>query len=273
MTHTPTLRQWLLIACALVFALVMIVAPVAAIVARAFGDGIAAWWAAIADPETLHAIWMTVLTAVIVLPVNIAFGVAAAWAIARFRFPGRRALLVLIEIPFAISPVIAGLCFLLVYGAYGPVGAPLIGQGIQLMFNLTGIVLVSLFVTCPFVMREVLPVLQVTGEDEERAALTLGANGWQIFRYVTFPNILWSLVHGAILATARAMGEFGAVSVVSGAVRGQTMTLPLQVELLYNDYNTTGAFAAATVLTALALVTLVLRKAIAAVHPEAGDFR
>lgn len=267
------LRQRALIAAALMFALVMIAAPVAAILVRAFGDGAGAWWAAIAEPETLHAIWMTVLTALIVLPLNIVFGVAAAWAIARFRFPGRRALLILIEIPFAVSPVIAGLCFLLIYGAYGPVGAPLMEHGVQLMFNLTGIVLVSLFVTCPFVMREVLPVLQVTGEDEEKAALTLGANGWQIFRHVTLPNILWSLVHGAILATARAMGEFGAVSVVSGAVRGQTMTLPLQVELLYNDYNTTGAFAAATVLTALALVTLVLRGAIAATHPEAGGHR
>lgn len=265
-----SLRQRLLIGLAVLFALIAIVAPVAAILTRAFGDGLAAWWSAIVEPETLHAIWLTVLTALIVLPINIVFGIAAAWAIARFRFPGRRALLILIEIPFAVSPVIAGLCFLLIYGAYGPVGAPLMDQGIQLMFNLTGIVLVSLFVTCPFVMREVLPVLQVTGEDEEKAALTLGANGWQIFRHVTLPNILWALVHGAILATARAMGEFGAVSVVSGAVRGQTMTLPLQVELLYNDYNTTGAFAAATVLTALALVTLVLRSAIAAVHPEAG---
>tara|TARA_R110000737_G_C14568915_1_gene483743 strand:- start:366 stop:1181 length:816 start_codon:yes stop_codon:yes gene_type:complete len=264
------IRQRLLITAAVAFVALMVVAPVAAILSRAFGEGLAVWWAAIAEPETVHAIWLTVLTALIVLPVNVVFGVAAAWAIARFRFPGRRALLILIEVPFAISPVIAGLCFLLIYGAYGPVGEPLMNHGVQLMFNLTGIVLVSLFVTCPFVMREVLPVLQVTGEDEELAALTLGANGWQIFRFVTFPNILWPLLHGAILATARAMGEFGAVSVVSGAVRGQTMTLPLQVELLYNDYNTTGAFAAATVLTALALVTLVLRTVVAAMHPVDG---
>lgn len=266
---TMPLRQRMLIFAALAFAALMIVAPVAAILTRAFGEGIAIWWATIATPETVHAIWLTVLTALIVLPVNIVFGVAAAWAIARFRFPGRRALLIVIELPFAISPVIAGLCFLLIYGAYGPVGGPLMNHGIQLMFSLTGIVLVSLFVTCPFVMREVLPVLQVTGEDEEKAALTLGANGWQIFRHVTLPNIIWPLLHGAILATARAMGEFGAVSVVSGAVRGQTMTLPLQVELLYNDYNTTGAFAAATVLTALALITLVLRGALVSFHPDA----
>lgn len=270
MTESAQRSRWVLIALAIAFALIMIVAPVAAILSRAFAEGLAIWWQSITVPETLHAIWLTVLTALIVLPINIVFGIAAAWAIARFRFPGRRALLILIEVPFAISPVIAGLCFLLIYGAYGPVGQPLMSQGIQLMFNLTGIVLVSLFVTCPFVMREVLPVLQVTGEDEEKAALTLGANGWQIFRFVTFPNILWPLLHGAILATARAMGEFGAVSVVSGAVRGQTMTLPLQVELLYNDYNTTGAFAAATVLTALALVTLVLRGVISAFHPVAG---
>ena len=158
-----------------------------------------------------------------------------------------------------MSPIVVGLCFLLIYGAYGPVGAALEPYGIQLMFNLTGIVLVSLFITCPFVMREILPVLMVTGEDEEKAALTLGANGWQIFRHVVLPNISWGLAYGTMLTMARAMGEFGAVSVVSGAIRGRTMTLPLQIELLYNDYNATGAFAAATVLTALALVTLIIR--------------
>ncbi|PYE84495.1 sulfate ABC transporter permease subunit CysW [Pseudoroseicyclus aestuarii] len=259
-----------LIALAVLFAAVVIVLPVAAILSRAFAEGVGAWWAAVSDPETLQAVWLTVLTALIVLPLNILFGLCAAWAIARFRFPGRRALLILIEIPFAVSPIVAGLCFLLVYGAYGPVGGALQPYGLQLMFNLTGIVMVSLFVTCPFVVREVLPVLQVTGEDEEKAALTLGANGWQIFRHVTLPNVTWALVYGAILATARAIGEFGAVSVVSGAIRGQTMTLPLQIELLYNDYNTTGAFAAATLLTALALLTLVLRGAITAIHPAHG---
>lgn len=259
-----------LIALAAVFAMLVIVLPVAAIFSRAFGEGAGIWWAAVTEPETLSAIRLTVLTALIVVPVNIVFGLCAAWAIARFRFPGRRALLVIIEIPFAISPIIAGLCFLLVYGAYGPVGAALQPYGVQLMFNLTGIVLVSIFVTCPFVVREVLPVLSVVGEDEERAALTLGASGWQVFRLVTFPNITWALVYGAILATARAIGEFGAVSVVSGAIRGQTMTLPLQIELLYNDYNTTGAFAAATVLALLALLTLVLRGLIAAIHPARG---
>ena len=264
------MRRPVLILLAVAFALVVIVLPVAAIFTRAFAEGAGIWWAAVTEPETRAAIWLTILTALIVLPVNIVFGLCAAWAIARFRFPGRRALLILIEIPFAISPIVAGLCFLLIYGAYGPVGEALQPYGIQLMVNLTGIVLVSLFVTCPFVVREVLPVLAVTGEDEERAALTLGASGWQIFRLVTFPNITWALVYGAILATARAIGEFGAVSVVSGAIRGQTMTLPLQIELLYNDYNTTGAFAAATVLALLALVTLVLRGVIAVTHPARG---
>lgn len=264
------MRRTVLIALAVLFAAVVIVLPVAAIFTRAFAEGLSVWAAAVTEPETVAAIRLTILTALIVLPINIVFGLCAAWAIARYRFPGRRALLVLIEVPFAISPIVAGLCFLLIYGAYGPVGAALQPYGIQLMFNLIGIVLVSLFVTCPFVVREVLPVLSVTGEDEEKAALTLGANGWQIFRLVTFPNITWALVYGAILATARAIGEFGAVSVVSGAIRGQTMTLPLQIELLYNDYNTTGAFAAATVLALLALLTLVLRALISYFHPARG---
>lgn len=248
-----------LIALALGFLASMVLLPVLAIFDRAFAEGAKVYAAAIREPETVAAIRLTVVAALIVLPLNIVFGVAAAWLIARYRFFGRRALLVLIEMPFAVSPIVAGLCFLLIYGAYGPVGAVLEGYDIQLMFNLTGIVLVSLFVTCPFVMREVLPVLMVTGEDEEKAALTLGANGWQIFRHVVLPNISWGLAYGTVLTMARAMGEFGAVSVVSGAIRGETMTLPLQIELLYNDYNATGAFAAATVLAALALVTLALR--------------
>ena len=260
----------LLIAAALTFAFVAVALPVAAIVARAFADGAGAWWGAVTAPDTVAAIRLTLLVAVIVLPVNVAFGLCAAWAIARFRFPGRRALLVAIEVPFAISPVIAGLCFLLVFGAYGPVGAWLAPYGIQLMFNLTGIVLVSLFVTCPFVVREVLPVLEGGGEEEERAALTLGASGWQVFRLVTLPHVTWGLMHGATLATARAIGEFGAVSVVAGAIRGRTMTLPLQVQSLYNDYDATGAFAAATLLAAIALVTLAIRGLLAAVHPARG---
>lgn len=260
----------LLILAAALFALVAVALPVAAILARAFAEGAGAWASAITAPDTLAAIRLTMLVAIIVLPINVAFGLCAAWAIARFRFPGRRALLIAIEVPFAISPIIAGLCFLLVFGAYGPVGAALAPHGIQLMFNLTGIVLVSLFVTCPFVVREVLPVMEAAGEEEERAALTLGASGWQIFRLVTFPHVTWALIHGATLATARAIGEFGAVSVVAGAIRGRTMTLPLQVEALYNDYDATGAFAAATVLAAIALVTLAVRGLVAAAHPQRG---
>lgn len=257
----------ILIGLALAFLGIMVLLPVIAIFHRAFADGARAYAAAIIEPETLAAIRLTVIAAVIVVPVNIIFGTAAAWLVARYRFWGRRALLILIELPFAMSPIVVGLCFLLIYGAYGPVGALLEPYGIQLMFNLTGIVLVSLFVTCPFIMREILPVLMVTGEDEEKAALTLGANGWQIFRYVVLPNISWGLAYGTMLTMARAMGEFGAVSVVSGAIRGRTMTLPLQIELLYNDYNATGAFAAATVLTALALVTLIIRAALSRFGP------
>ncbi|MQY43704.1 sulfate ABC transporter permease subunit CysW [Epibacterium sp. SM1969] len=257
-----------LILLSLAFLGLMVILPVAAIFHRAFAEGFDVYKTAILDPETLAAIRLTVIATLLVLPVNVVFGVAAAWAIARFRFPGRRVLLILIEVPFAVSPIVAGLCFLMVYGAYGPVGAVLEPFGIQLMFNLVGIVLVSAFVTCPFVMREVLPVLMVTGEDEERAAITLGANGWQMFRHIVLPNISWGLAYGVVLTMARAMGEFGAVSVVAGAIRGETMTLPLQIELMYNDYNATGAFAAATVLTALALVTLVLRSILTRFGPQ-----
>ncbi|WP_460275745.1 sulfate ABC transporter permease subunit CysW [Celeribacter sp. ULVN23_4] len=258
----------LLILLAIAFLGLMVVMPVIAIFHRAFADGFATYLVSITDAETMAAMRLTVVAALIVVPLNIVFGVASAWAIARYRFFGRRALLVLIELPFAVSPIVAGLCFLLIYGAYGPVGAALAPYNIQLMFNLVGIVLVSLFVTCPFVMREILPVLMVSGEDEEKAALTLGANGWQIFRHVVLPNISWGLAYGTVLTMARAMGEFGAVSVVSGAIRGETMTLPLQIELLYNDYNATGAFAAATVLAGLALVTLALRGALDRFGPK-----
>ena len=201
-----TLAKRILITLAVLFLGSMVVLPVAAIFTRAVAEGWGTYVASILDPETVSAIKLTVIAALIVLPLNIVFGVASAWAIARYRFPGRRALLVLIEVPFAVSPIVAGLCFLLIYGAYGPVGAALEPYGIQLMFNLTGIVLVSLFVTCPFVMREILPVLMVTGEDEEKAALTLGANGWQVFRHVVMPNISWGLAYGTVLTMARDRG-------------------------------------------------------------------
>lgn len=264
------LRRASLVMISVLFAALVMGLPVIAIFARAFQDGVSIYWQNIVEPDTLHAIWLSVLTALIVLPINIIYGVAVAWAITRYQFPGRRALMTIIELPFSISPIVAGLCYLLIYGATGVVGSWLDGWNVQLMFNLTGIVLASLFVTCPFVARELIPLMQISGQDQEEAALTLGASGWQTFWYVTLPNIRWALLYGAILANARVMGEFGAVSVVSGNIRGETMTLPLQVQLLYDDYNATGAFAAATVLTLIAVVTLVLRSLIEARHPHRG---
>ncbi|VDC27253.1 sulfate ABC transporter permease subunit CysW [Pseudogemmobacter humi] len=249
----------LLIGLALLLTAVFVVVPMAYIFHRAFAAGYAVFLTNITEPNTLHAIWLTVLTAVIVLPVNIAFGVAAAWAIARFTFPGRKALLVLIEIPFSISPIIAGICYLLLYGRNGLIGPYLLANDIQILFALPGIVMVTMFVTAPFVVREVLPLMQAQGSEQEQAALTLGASGWQIFRRVTLPNIRWALLYGAVLCGARAVGEFGGVSVVAGKIRGQTNTLPLQIELLFQDLNVTGAFAAASTLTLIALVVLVLK--------------
>ena len=199
------------------------------------------------------------VAAVIVVPVNIAFGIAAAWAIARFRFPGRKLLMVLLEIPFSISPIIAGICYLLLYGRQGLLGPWLAAHDIKVMFAVPGIVLVTLFVTAPFVAREVLPLMQAQGSEQEEAAVTLGARGWQVFSRVTLPNIKWGLLYGVILTNARAMGEFGAVSVVSGHIRGQTNTLPLHVEILYNEYMFSAAFAVASLLAMLALVTLVIK--------------
>lgn len=249
----------LLIALAVAITLLIVVAPLVYIFARAFGEG----WRAYADnllhPITLHAIWLTSIVAVIVVPINIAFGIAAAWAVARFRFPGRSLLVTAIEIPFSISPIIAGICYLLLYGRQGLLGPWLQANDLQVMFAIPGIVLVTMFVTAPFVAREVLPLMQAQGSDQEQAAITLGASGWQMFTRVTLPNIKWALLYGAVLCTARAVGEFGGVSVVSGNIRGQTNTLPLHVELLFNDLNATGAFAAASVLTLLALVALVVK--------------
>ncbi|AJY47978.1 sulfate ABC transporter permease [Martelella endophytica] len=262
------MKRLALVLVAVLFASLVMGLPSLAIFVRAFSEGVAAYAANISEPETLHAIKLTVITALIALPVNIVFGICAAWAVTRFRFPGRRVLITIIELPFSISPIVAGLCYLLVYGATGLVGSYADQYGIQLMFNLTGIVLVSLFVTCPFVAREVIPLMEITGQEQEEAALTLGATGWQTFFFVTLPNIRWALLYGAILANARVIGEFGAVSVVSGNIRGETMTLPLQVQLLYDDYNVTGAFAAATILTVIAVITLILRSVIESRHPQ-----
>lgn len=251
----PRVLIWL----AVVLTLLIVVAPLTYIFARAFVDGWQVYVSNIINPLTLHAMGLTAITALIVVPINIAFGIAAAWAIARFRFRGRSLLITAIEIPFSISPIIAGICYLLLYGRQGLLGPWLTAHDMQVMFALPGIVLVTMFVTAPFVAREVLPLMQAQGSEQEQAAITLGASGWTTFRRVTLPNIRWALLYGAVLCTARAVGEFGGVSVVSGNIRGQTNTLPLQVELMFNDLNTTGAFAAASTLTLIALVTMIVK--------------
>ncbi|MFN4282921.1 MAG: sulfate ABC transporter permease subunit CysW [Alphaproteobacteria bacterium] len=250
--------RWL-IAAGVGLTLLFIVAPLLMIFDQALAKGFAVFRANLLHAETLHAVWLTVLTALVVVPLNILFGVAAAWAVTKFEFPGKKLLLTAIDIPFSVSPIVAGVCYLLLYGSNGLFGPWLQAADVQVMFSVPAIMLVTLFVTSPFVARELIPLMQVQGRDQEEVAATLGASGWQIFRRVTLPNIKWALLYGAVLCNARAMGEFGAVSVVSGNIRGETNTLPLQVQLLYHDYNATGAFAAATILTLLAFVTLGLK--------------
>lgn len=262
LTHAPVRPNrgaQVLIGLAVGLTLLFVAAPLAYIFVRALSRGWAVYAANILHPATLHAIWLTTITAIIVVPLNVAFGIAAAWAVAKHRFPGRGLLVTVIEIPFSISPIIAGICYLLLYGRQGLLGPWLQAHDLQVMFALPGIVLVTMFVTAPFVAREVLPLMQAQGSDQEQAAVTLGANGWQIFTRVTLPNIRWALLYGAVLCTARAVGEFGGVSVVSGNIRGQTNTLPLHVELLFNDLNAVGAFAAASTLTLIAIVALLVK--------------
>lgn len=254
----PAVRR-LLIGAAVVLAALFLLLPLAAIFAQAFARGIDVFWVNVTNEYTLAAIQLTLFIAVLTIPVCLVFGVALAWLVTRFRFPGRRILQTLIDIPFAVSPVVAGLVYLLLYGRNGWLGAWLDGHDIQLMFAWPGILLVTIFVTCPFVARELIPLMQAQGSREEEAAVTLGAPGWTIFRRVTLPNIRWALLYGVILTNARAVGEFGAVSVVSGAIRGQTNTLPLHLEQLYQDYNTVGAFASAALLALIALLTLVAK--------------
>lgn len=254
----PLVRR-LLIGGTVLVALILLAAPLVVIFAQAFSAGWRAYGAAILHPDTRHAIGLTVLTALIAVPVNTAFGVAAAWSVTKFDFPLKRLLVVLIEIPFSVSPIVAGVATLFVYGLQGLFGSALQDADIQVLFALPGIVLASTFVTAPFVARELIPLMQAQGRDLEEAATSLGAGGWRTFRRVTLPNIRWALLYGVVLCNARVMGEFGAVSVVSGNIRGQTNTLPLHIELLYHDYQTAGAFAAASVLTVLALVTLGLK--------------
>lgn len=254
--------KWLLIALAVLFSLLLLAIPLAAIFVTAFSAGVAALWNNLLNADMLHAVWLTVLIALITVPVNLIFGTLMAWLVTRFEFRGRQLLLTLIDIPFAVSPVVAGLLYLLFYGANGVVGGWLEDHGVQLMFSWKGMALVTIFVTCPFVLRELVPVMMSQGSQEDEAAVLLGASGWQMFWRVTLPNIRWALLYGVVLTNARAIGEFGAVSVVSGSIRGETYTLPLQVELLHQDYNTAAAFTAAALLTLMAIVTLFLKSAL-----------
>ncbi|MBN3340931.1 sulfate/thiosulfate ABC transporter permease CysW [Pectobacterium brasiliense] len=258
-------RNWArtaLIALGVILSLIMLVIPLMSIFAAALSHGLGGVWRNLSDPDMLHAIGLTLLVVAIVVPVNLVFGTLLAWLVTRFQFPGRQLLLTLIDIPFAVSPVVAGLLYLLFYSTNGPVGGWLDEQGIQLMFAWPGIVLVTIFVTCPFMVRELVPVMMSQGSQEEEAAVLLGASGWQVFYRVTLPNIRWALLYGVVLTNARAIGEFGAVSVVSGSIRGETYTLPLQVELLHQDYNSVGAFTAAALLTVMAILTLFIKSAL-----------
>jgi len=256
----PVLLRWTLIALALGFMSLFVVGPLAAVFAQAFEKGWTTYWAAVSEPDALAAIRLTLLAAGIAVPLNLVFGLAAAWAIAKFQFPGRNLLVTLIDLPFAVSPVISGLIYVLMFGAQGWLGPWLDQHNIRIIFAVPGIVLATIFVTFPFVARELIPLMEAQGADEEEAALVLGAGSWQLFFRITLPNIKWSLLYGVILCTARAMGEFGAVSVVSGHIRGETNTMPLHVEILYNEYNFAAAFAVASLLAILALVTLVLKR-------------
>ncbi|WP_147199120.1 sulfate/thiosulfate ABC transporter permease CysW [Pantoea sp. CCBC3-3-1] len=254
--------KWLLIATGMIISLGLLVVPLIAIFASAFSEGLMATFSNLQDSDMLHSIWLTVLMALITVPVNLVFGTLLAWLVTRFTFPGRQLLLTLFDIPFAVSPVVAGLMYLLFWGINGPAGSWLDAHNIQLMFSWPGMAMVTIFVTCPFVVRELVPVMLSQGSNEDEAAVLLGASGWKMFWRVTLPNIRWALLYGLVLTNARAIGEFGAVSVVSGSIRGETYTLPLQVELLHQDYNTVGAFTAAGLLTLIAIVTLFLKSAL-----------
>ena len=243
----------------LVFLTLMVLLPLAAVFVEAFRKGIETFFDALVDEETFAAIRLTLIVAGISVPLNLVCGVAAAWVIAKFEFKGKAFLTTLIDLPFSVSPVISGLVFVLLFSSNSTLGPWLQSHGIQILFAVPGLVLATMFVTFPFVARELIPLMQEQGNADEEAALSLGANGWQTFWYVTLPNIKWGLLYGVLLCNARAMGEFGAVSVVSGHIRGETNTMPLQVEILYNEYNFSGAFAVATLLALLALVTLILK--------------
>ena len=257
-TERP-LAKFTLMALAFGFLALFLVLPLILVFAKALEDGFGAFGEALIEPDTLSAIRLTLLVAAISVPLNLVFGVAAAWAIAKFEFKGKAFLITLIDLPFSVSPVISGLVYVLLFGAGSVLGPWLKSYGIEILFAVPGIVLATIFVTFPFVARELIPLMQEQGTGDEEAALSLGASGWQTFWFVTLPNIRWGLLYGVLLCNARAMGEFGAVSVVSGHIRGLTNTMPLHVEILYNEYNAVGAFAVASLLAGLALVTLVFK--------------
>ncbi|BDA62747.1 sulfate ABC transporter permease subunit CysW [Shewanella sp. DNRA4] len=257
-TEAPWIK-WSLIGLALSFLALFLVLPLAVVLYGAFEAGINVWWQAITDPDALAAIRLTLLVLIIVVPTNAIFGVAIAWAIAKFEFRGKTLLISIIDMPFAISPVVVGLIFVILFGAQGWFGPWLAAHDLKVIFAVPGIIIVIMFGTLPFVARELIPLMQQQGKDEEEASLTLGANGLKTFWYVTLPNIKWGLLYGVILCNARAMGEFGAVAVVSGRIRGETNTMPLHIEVLYNEYMFTAAFAVSSLLTGLALVTIVLK--------------
>ena len=258
-SNEPLWLRITLIGIALLFMGLFLLVPLFSIFYEAFRQGMVVYWAAITEPDALSAIKLTLLAAAIALPLNAIFGIAAAWAITKFDFRGKSMLLTLIDLPFSVSPVIAGLALVLIYGANSLIGGWLEAHGLQVIFAVPGIVIATVFITFPFVARELIPLMQQQGSSEEEAARILGASGWQIFRRVTLPNIKWALLYGLILSNARAMGEFGAVSIVSGHIRGETNTMPLHIEVVYNEYQFSAAFAVASLLALLALVTLVLK--------------
>ena len=253
----PALVRWGLIAVGVGYLSLFVLVPLANVVVQAFADGVPGFWRVLArDPDTRHAVRLTLAVAAAAVAANLSFGLAAAWAIARFRFPGRAILIALIDLPFSVSPVIAGLVYVLLFGLQGYGGPWLRAHGITIVFALPGLILATIFVTFPFIARELIPVMEATGADEEIAAITLGASGWQTFRRVTLPNVKWGLLYGVILCNARAMGEFGAAYVVSGHIAGKTDTLPLRAEKLLQEYDVPGAFAVASVLASMAVLTL-----------------
>lgn len=261
-TDDPPAVRWTLTGLAMIFVAAFVLIPTGSVVFEGLREGTELWWRAISDPDALAAIRLTLVVAAIAVPINALFGVAAAWSVTRFRYTGKSVLVSLIDLPFGVSPVISGLVTVLLFGAHGWLGPWLDAHDLKIVFALPGIVLATIFVTFPFVARELIPFMEAQGVEEEEAALVLGASGWQILTRITLPNVKWSLLYGVVLCNARAMGEFGAVSVVSGHVRGVTTTVPLHVELLYNEYRFRAAFAVASLLLLLSLVTLAAKKAL-----------